>query len=68
MEHVIDKEGTLLHKIQKVVQSITGTTRMQKETGRDIERAGFSETEINHFYSNTFMFMIKPMVWGRATK
>lgn len=68
-----DKRGTLLNRLQRLVNPVwyfvTGDCQIQKEIGRDIERAGFSSSTLKYFYvASSLLYLIKPMMWGTATK
>ena len=72
LEHVAAERGTVLNRVQKLMNPAwhccTGDCEITRETGRAIASAGFSKTWMEHFNLNTIIFMIKPFLLGTATK
>lgn len=72
IEHVAAKRGTCLNRVQGWLNPIwycfSGDCQVNKETGKAVDRAGFSQTSINYLNLNTYVFLIRPILWGTATK
>ena len=72
LEHVAAERGTVLNRVQKLMNPAwhfcTGDCQISKDTGRAIASAGFSKTWMEHFNLNTIIYVIRPLLIGTATK
>nr|XP_022317095.1 methyltransferase-like protein 7A [Crassostrea virginica] len=73
LEHVAAEKSTVTKFFQRclnpVWRRILGGCQIIKETGKDVESAGFTRTRITPFSGNfPFVFVVRPLCMGIATK
>ncbi|KAI0208069.1 Methyltransferase-like protein 7A [Lamellibrachia satsuma] len=73
IEHVCADEGSWVRTFQLLInpvwKRISDGCNMTRETGKHVERAGFSQVEQTHFSADTLTTsLVKPHVKGVATK
>ena len=72
IEHVAAPKGTILRTTQKAIKPlwrlVADGCRPDRELGHLIERAGFSELQIESFNSGSPVNLIKPHIMGWGTK
>lgn len=72
LEHVAAEKGTWLFLLQKIVNPLwnffTLGCCLQRQTWVIIEQAGFSKVDYKKFSSRIRMPVVKPSIYGTATK
>ena len=72
LEHVAAEEGSFLNKVQHFIHPvwkvIGDNCHLIRNTGRYIQRAGFSEVQQEHFRAPLKLPLIAPHLAGIATK
>lgn len=73
MEHVAAERKSITKFFQRLLNPVWkrafGGCQIIKETGNEVQKAGFAETQVTPFNGAfPFVFVVRPMCMGIATK
>lgn len=73
MEHVAAERKSITKFFQRLLNPVWkrafGRCQIIKETGNEVRKAGFAETQVTPFNGAfPFVFVVRPMCMGIATK